>query len=84
MKLDDLTNKDLLFIPSITNEKTFRLVNHQPFTIIVDNSKANTGNINIDRPHFFCFALNKEEAIGKMMLSDFEHKHKTIVEIGNF
>lgn len=51
------------------------------YEIVVDNSKAQSHNINIDRPIFSCFAINQEEAVGKMILSDFEHKHKPIIKI---
>lgn len=51
------------------------------FEIIVDNSQAESHNINIDYPTFFCFAMNKEEAVGKMMLSDFTHKYRVIDKI---
>ncbi len=51
------------------------------YTIRVDNSSAQSFNINIDTPSFFCYALSKEEAVGKMMLSDFAYKHKPIVKI---
>lgn len=56
----------------------FRHSFERGFNIFVDNSEAESGNINIDRPTFFCFALSKAEAIGLMMLSDFEYKHKPI------
>jgi len=59
----------------------FRLTNNKAITISVDNQKAKSHNINIDLPSFFAFALNKEEAIGKMMLSNFEYKHLPIYNI---
>jgi hypothetical protein len=55
----------------------------QEFTISVDNTRANTHNININRPSFSVFAESKEEAVGKMILSDFPHKHKRILDIRN-
>lgn len=51
------------------------------FYIFVDNSQARTFNSNIDAPMFFCFAHNKEEAVGKMILSDFSYKYKPITRI---
>lgn len=51
------------------------------FEIVVDNLKAGSHNINIDRPTFFCFAENKEEAVGKMVLSDFKYKYNHIIRI---
>lgn len=51
------------------------------FVLTFDNSIANSHNINIDYPTYTCFALNKEEAIGKMMLSDFTYKNKAITNI---
>ncbi len=57
---------------------------NQGFTITVNNSMSQSHNINIDYPQYFTFALNKEEAIGKMMLSDFSYKHKAIHKIDSF
>ena len=51
------------------------------YEVVVDNLKAGSHNINIDRPTFFCFAENQEEAVGKMMLSDFKYKYNHIVRI---
>lgn len=61
--------------------KSIRLLTESQYYITVDNSKANSHNINIDRPHFFCFAINEAEAVGQMMLSNFEYKHLPIVSI---
>lgn len=65
------------------DEKTFRLINQKGYTITVDNSKAGAHNVNIDYPTFFAFALSEEEAIGKMMRSDFTHKAKEIISISH-
>lgn len=51
------------------------------YIVTVDNSAAQSHNINIDRPEFITVAESKEEAIGKMMLSDFSYKHKNIVNV---
>lgn len=51
------------------------------YDIVVDNLKAGSHNINIDMPTFSCFAENKEEAVGKMMLSDFKYKYNHIIRI---
>jgi len=51
------------------------------YTITVDNSAAQSHNINIDRPTYECMAVSMEEAVGKMMLSDFQYKHKEILSI---
>lgn len=51
------------------------------YTILVDNSSAQSHNINIDYPQFFCWAVSEAEAIGKMMQSDFAYKHKEIIKI---
>lgn len=48
------------------------------YTITVDNSSARSHNINIDYPTYFKFAYSEEEAIGYMILSDFEFKDKKI------
>jgi len=51
------------------------------YLIQVDNSKAQSHNINIDRPSFETMAFSKCEAIGIMMLSNFEYKYKEITSI---
>jgi hypothetical protein len=48
------------------------------FVVTVDNSSAKSHNINIDFPQFTVKASNEAEAIGKMLLSDFEYKNKPI------
>lgn len=45
------------------------------------NERDTSHNINLSMPIYFCFAQNKEEAIGKMMLSDFSYKHLPIYTI---
>jgi len=62
-------------------DDTFRAVFHKGYTITVDNSAAQSHNVNIDCPTFFCFALTEKEAIQKMMQSDFSYKHKKITRI---
>jgi len=47
------------------------------YAVIVDNSTEN----HIDYQAFKCVATSKEEAIDKMMLSDFEHKHQRIASV---
>ncbi len=59
-------------------EDTFRAINNKGYYVTVDNSRALSHNINIDYPFYFCFALSEAEAVGKMILSDFEHKHLQI------
>ena len=54
------------------------------YTITVDNSAAQSHNINIDRPTYGCLAVSMEEAVGKMMLSDFQYKRKEIVSINDW
>jgi hypothetical protein len=61
--------------------KDYRACYSKGYTITVDNSKTRSFNVNIDSPSFFCFAISKAEAIGLMMLSDFEHKNKAITRI---
>ena len=61
--------------------KNARLCCNKAYTITVNNEKANSHNINIDCPTFFCFALSDAEAIGLMMLSDFSYKHLPIMKI---
>ena len=61
--------------------ETFKCINNKAITITVDNRKAQSHNINIDLPSFFTFALNEQEAIGKMMQSDFNYKHLPIFKI---
>jgi len=51
------------------------------YIIQVDNSKAQSHNINIDSPSFETMAFSECEAIGIMMLSDFEYKYKEITSI---
>lgn len=63
------------------NEQTFRLIYQKGYNIILDNSKSQSFNINIDRPQFFCFAISEAEAIGKMILSDFSYKHLPIIKV---
>ena len=63
------------------NYNTMRHLVSSMYQITVDNSSANTHNINIDRPHFTCFAINEAEAVGQMILSDFKYKHLPIVKI---
>lgn len=60
---------------------TFRVINKKGYLIFVDNSKAQSHNINIDRPQFFTFAISEPEAIGKMHLSDFQYKHLPVTKI---
>jgi len=66
---------------SVLSLNELRLIHNRMFTISVDNSDARSFNINIDRPTYFCFAISEEEAIGKMIKSDFEHKYKPIMGI---
>jgi len=54
------------------------------FTICIDNFRSQSFNVNIERPTFETFAFSECEAIGKMMISDFEHKHKEILSIDKF
>ncbi len=61
--------------------KTHRLCFENGYTITVDNSIARSFNVNIDSPSFFCFALSEPEAIGLMMQSNFEYKHRAITNI---
>lgn len=63
------------------NDKTFRAINQKGYTITVNNSKAESHNINIDYPTYFCFALSDAEAIGKMILSHFAYKKNEISSI---
>jgi len=63
------------------NYNTIRHLVSSVFCIVVDNSKANSHNSNIDTPHFTCFAINEAEAVGQMMLSDFKYKHLPIRSI---
>jgi hypothetical protein len=58
-----------------------RILNTKEYHLYFDNSVARSFNTNIDYPVFFCFAITKEEAIGKMFLSDFSHKSKPIYKI---
>lgn len=51
------------------------------YTITVDNSSARSHNVNIDYPTYFKFAYSEEEAVGYMILSDFEFKDKKIFSI---
>lgn len=60
---------------------TLRLVATQEFYITVDNSSVCSHNINIDSPTFYCMALNEAEAVGQMILSDWEYKHLKIKTI---
>jgi len=62
-------------------DSTFRAIYHKGFSISVDNSAAQSHNINIDYPTFFCWALTEKEAIEKMMQSDFAHKKSKIHRI---
>ena len=78
------TAKDFQFrtIDRLTeNYKTMRIFISNGYNIQVDNSKVNSHNINIDYPCFFCFAINKAEAVGLMMLSDWKYKHLEISKI---
>lgn len=78
------TAKDFQFrtIDRLTeNYETMRALVMSSYDIEVDNSKVNSHNINIDYPCFFCFAINKAEAIGLMMLSDWKYKHLEISKI---
>ena len=78
------TAKDFQFntIDRLTeNYKTMRIFISRGYDIQVDNSKVNSHNINIDYPCFFCFAINKAEAVGLMMLSDWKYKHLEISKI---
>ena len=59
-------------------------VSRNTYEIIVDNSSVKSGNINIDRPAFYAFAFSKAEAIGIMILSDFEHKNKPVLEVREY
>src|SRR5690242_6950058 len=61
--------------------KSGKWIYNKMFEVIVDNSQAQSHNINIDYPTFFCFAKSKEEAVGKMMLSDFQHKNRPVTKI---
>lgn len=61
--------------------ESMRILTTSSFTITVDNSKADSHNINIDYPTFHCFAVNEAEAVGLMMFSDFQHKHLKIDSI---
>lgn len=54
---------------------------NKSFTITLINERDTSHNINMSMPTYFCFAQNKEEAIGKMMLSDFSDKHLPIYTI---
>ncbi|GIV43940.1 MAG: hypothetical protein KatS3mg035_1063 [Bacteroidia bacterium] len=54
---------------------------NKAFTITLINERDTSHNINMSMPIYFCFAQNKEEAIGKMMLSDFSYKHLPIYTI---
>lgn len=54
------------------------------YQITVDNSSVKSHNINVDYPTYFVHAINKAEAIGLMMLSDFEHKNLPIYRIDEF
>jgi hypothetical protein len=47
------------------------------YAVIVDNSTENQ----IDYQTFKCVATSEEEAISKMMLSDFEYKHQRVASI---
>lgn len=51
------------------------------YQIFVDNQYAHAHNINIDRPMFECFAINKHEAVGKMILSDWLYKSLPILNM---
>lgn len=62
-------------------EQTFRTIYQKAYNVIVDNSRSQSFNTNIDRPQFFCFALSEAEAIGKMILSDFKYKYLPIIKI---
>lgn len=61
--------------------KNARLCCQRGYLIFVYNSIARSFNTNIDSPTLFCFALSQAEAVGIMMLSDFEFKHKPITKI---
>ena len=63
------------------NYKTMRNLVTRGYNIIVDNSQAKSFNTNIDSPVFFCFAINEAEAVGQMMLSDWQHKYLKISKI---
>lgn len=60
---------------------TMRILIASGYNIQVDNSSANSFNTNIDSPVFFCFAINEAEAVGQMILSDWEYKHLKITKI---
>lgn len=51
------------------------------YTIFIDNHEAQSHNTNIDNPSYTTSAFSEAEAIGKMMQSDFNYKHKTITKI---
>jgi hypothetical protein len=61
--------------------KRIRQACQKGYTITVDNAKAMAYNMSIDHPQYFCYAISEQEAIGKMMQSDFEHKHRAIERI---
>lgn len=61
--------------------RTMRNLVESGYNIMVDNSKSKSFNINIDYPSFFCFAINEAEAVGQMMLSDWQYKHLKITKI---
>ncbi len=64
-------------------DSTFRAIYNSQWFIYMDNQKAQSHNINIDCPLFFCFALTQKEAIEKMMQSDFQYKNYPIFSIKN-
>ena len=62
-------------------KETYRAIYSKEITITVDNPKAKSHNVNIDFLSFFTFALNEQEAIGKMIQSDFSYRHLPIYKI---
>ena len=84
MTKTELTKMDtsLLQKKDIELFEAYLLVSKRFYVITIDNSVANSHNINVDYPTYTVRALNKAEAIGLLYMDEnFRYKHKPIYKI---
>ena len=80
--METLSEKSIVI--EVTDKGIYKLLTKYCYEIIVEKRGDESHSINISHPAYHTTAFCDAEAVGKMMLSEFEYKYSPIYKINKF